>query len=24
VLQAMADVNPGYIGGRLPDTAFYL
>lgn len=24
VLQAMADVNPGYIGGRLPDSAFYL
>lgn len=24
VLQAMADVNPGYIGGRLPDGAFYL
>lgn len=24
VLKAMADVNPGYIGGRLPDAAFYL
>lgn len=24
VLEAMADVNPGYIGGRLPDAAFYL
>ena len=24
VLKAMADVNPGYIGGRLPDSAFYL
>ncbi|MCL4768516.1 MAG: ABC transporter substrate-binding protein [Hyphomicrobiaceae bacterium] len=24
VLQAMADVNPGYIGGKLPDAAFYL
>ncbi len=24
VLTAMADVNPGYIGGRLPDAAFYL
>lgn len=24
VLKAMADVNPGYIGGRLPDPAFYL
>ncbi|HEX6960625.1 MAG TPA: ABC transporter substrate-binding protein [Lacipirellula sp.] len=24
VLQAMADVNPDYIGGKLPDAAFYL
>ncbi len=24
VLQAMADVSPGYIGGHLPDAAFYL
>lgn len=24
ILKAMADVNPGYIGGRLPDPAFYL
>lgn len=24
VLKAMADVNPGYIGGHLPDAAFYL
>jgi len=24
VLKAMADVNPGYIGGRLPDAALYL
>lgn len=24
VLQAMADVNPGYIGGRLPEQDFYL
>jgi len=24
VLKAMADVNPGYIGGHLPDSSFYL
>jgi NitT/TauT family transport system substrate-binding protein len=24
ILKAMADVNPGYIGGRLPDPDFYL
>jgi NitT/TauT family transport system substrate-binding protein len=24
VLEAMAEVNPGYIGGKLPDADFYL
>lgn len=24
VLQVLADVNPGYVGGRMPDGAFYL